>query len=305
MHRLIAVAAVALSACASLAAAPADPCAGTADPCVAIERGDGGTPVIQARVNGQGPFAFVLDTAASSTSLDEDALKRLGAPRDEATEKAQGMGGEFDVRLYRVASVEGGPLVVKDFIAPGVPPPDLDSHPVMGLGGIDLFGDRLTVWQPRKGRVLLAPGGSLPEGSGWTEVKVDWIRPWKVMLPVEIAGAKGWALLDTGAQYTTLNPAYAKAVGLTRESGRLRPGGDIAGLDGKPMALDLAETGPVAIGPWRWPSRTLRIGDLPVFQRLGDPAGPLMILGIDWLQETEFAVDYKSQRVWLRDAQSA
>lgn len=270
--------------------------------CLALERGDAGTPVIQATINGQGLYAFILDTAASGTSVVEEVAARLALPRDAETEKAQGLGGETEIHVYRVADLRAGPLALTDHRAAGLPDFGFESHAVAGLAGVDLFGERLTVWSPATGCVRIGPGGSAPEGDGWTPIQATWTRPWKIMLPVRIGGVDGWGLLDTGAQHTVLNPVYGARLGRVAGSDRVRPGGEIFGVDGRALPLLEADVDAVTIGPWAWPTRSLRIGAMPVFDRLGGADAPLAIIGIDWLADREFAVDYATRRVWLRTA---
>ncbi|ATQ42611.1 retroviral-like aspartic protease family protein [Caulobacter mirabilis] len=267
--------------------------------CLPIERGDGDTPIVLAKVDGQGPFAFVLDTAASGSTVDPALAEQLKAPRDAATETAEGLGGPMDVRLHRIASFQAGPAAIRDFTAPAIPAPAFESHPVRGLAGIDLFGQSLAVWTPNAACVDLRAAGAAP-GDGWRRVEANWIRPWKVMLPIRVGEVEGWGLLDTGAQWTVLNPAFAARLGLQAGSPRLRPAGEISGVDGRPMPLSAAEVSAVSVGAWRWDARTLRTGDLPVFARLGDPTQPLAVIGIDWLKDASFAVDYRDAVVWQR-----
>lgn len=270
--------------------------------CLAFERGDGGTPVIRAHVGEAGPSPFILDTAASGTSIVEAVAERLNLPRDAETETAQGMGGAVDIHVYRIARFTAGPISIAGQLAAGIPDFGFDSHPIAGLAGVDLFEDRLTVWRPESSCVSILPGGGEPEGPGWTPVEAIWTRPWKIMLPVRIAGIDGWGLLDTGAQHTVLNPVFAARLGLTAEAAGVRPGGEIYGIDGRPLPLLEADATDVSIGPWSWPARTLKLGALPVFDRLGEADAPLAIIGIDWLGDRSFAVDYRNQRVWLRAA---
>lgn len=267
--------------------------------CLSFQIGDGNSPVITAKVNGQGPFAFVLDTASSGTTLDASTVARLGLTRDEASEQAQGMGGEFSVRLFRVAAIDTGLISLSDVTVPEIPAPAFDSHDIVGIAGIDLLANRLTVWRPSEGCIDIAPSGQNPSGEDWVETEVDWIRPWKVMLPVKIDGVTGWALLDTGAQKSVLNHSFAEALALTTTSKRLRKGGEITGIDGRPLPLFEADIARAAVGSWTWSTMSVSIGDLPVFSRLGEPVRPLMILGMDWLADRAFAVDYGRQKVWL------
>ena len=266
-----------------------------ADPaCLALERGDGDSPVIRARVNGQGPFAFVLDTASSGTTLDAPRIALLEPPREAAPDQAQGMGGSVSVDLYRHDAVEAGPVHSRDLVVPEIAPPVFDSHDVAGLAGIDLFGDQVAVWRPDQGCVFLKPSGQVDPG--WVSVPVDWQRPWRILLPIRIGAAMGWALLDTGAQHTTVNPAFAAALGLQTEA--LAAGGQITGVDGAPLDLHQTTVPSAQVGGWRWRLVSVKVGALPVFDRLGPQEAPLAILGVDWLGDRAFAIDYGAQKVW-------
>ncbi|HEY0622717.1 retroviral-like aspartic protease family protein [Sphingomonas sp.] len=278
-------------------AAPAH--AQEAPACLPIETGDEGTPIIRARVEGQGPFAFVLDTAASGSTIDPARAAQLGLPRDARAEQAQGMGGGIAVHFHRVRSMEAGPVRLHDAVITAIPAPSFDSHDVAGLAGVDLLADRLTIWAPASGCVRVGAGGTRPAGGRWRPVAAKWLQPWKIMLPLRIGDAGGWALLDTGAQYTTLNPAFARRAGL--DPTRLHAAGSIEGIDGRPLPLLQAEVGAVSLGPWQWKRRTVRVGALPVFDRLAGAGEALAILGMDWLTTEGFAVDYRNQSVWLME----
>ncbi|HWW24953.1 MAG TPA: retroviral-like aspartic protease family protein [Caulobacter sp.] len=256
--------------------------------------------MVEAFVEAHGPFFLVLDTAASGTTLDERTIQDLGLLRDVQTETAQGMGGPRDVRLFRVPSLRAGPRVLRDFTVVEIPAPAFASHPVVGLAGVDLFGSTLAAWNGEGGCVMISSGGAAPAGRGWRRIDARWVRPWKIMLPVQIGGVRGWGLLDTGSQHTVLNPAFAQRLGLTEVSGRLGDGGALEGVDGRSLSLSRAEVGAVRVGLWRWKHRVLRTGDLPVFDRLGHSAAPLAVIGSDWLAGRSFAIDYGAERVWQR-----
>lgn len=289
-HLLIGLLVTAMAAPAARAAT--DPA------CLPIEAGDAGTPIIRATINDRGPFAFVLDTAASGSTIDPVRASELALPRDPQTGEAQGMGGGIAVRFHRIRSMRAGPLALENAAVPVLPAPDFESHDVAGLAGVDLLAGKLTVWTPGTGCVRVVPSGRRPGPGNWQQVSVQWIQPWKIMLPIRIGEVQGWALLDTGAQYTTLHPAFAARIGLHAD--RLRPSGSITGIDGRELALSEGEVRAVTIGPWRWRARMVRVGPLPVFDRL-QAAGPLLaILGMDWLGPEGFAVDYGTRAVWLR-----
>lgn len=266
--------------------------------CLPIETGDGSRPIVMAKVKGAGPFAFVLDTAASGTTLDKRIIKRLGLVRDPA--RAQEMGA-LTPRLFQLPSIEARALSLSNIVASEAPAPKFESHDVVGRTGVELLEGWLTVWRSGTGCVGLTPPGERPQGEGWVETAVDWVQPWQIMVPVRIGAVEGLALLDTGTQRTVLNPAFAAALGLTKASGRLRPGGVISGLSGSPEPLWYAEVSGTVIGPWTWDRGTVNIADLAVFSHLGDLKRPLMVLGMDWLARRSFAIDYGTRTAWLRE----
>ena len=262
--------------------------------CLMLERGDGDSPVIRAWVNDQGPFAFVLDTASSGTTLDAPRVALLHPPREPAPDQAQGMGGAVQVDLYRIAAFDTGPVRMRDFVSPEIDPPAFESHDIAGLAGVDLFGEAMAVWRPAQACVSERPSGAAD--ADWILVPTDWQRPWRILLPVRIGATTGWGLLDTGAQHTTLNPAFAAALNIKMDA--LPSGGQITGIDGEPLGLGQAQIDDVEIGRWRWPTTPAKVGALPVFDRLGPSDTPLAIIGIDWLKDRGFAIDYGAQKVW-------
>ena len=268
--------------------------------CLIIDPGSGGSPVITMTLNDTATGHFILDTAASGSTIDDHLIQTLNPTRNTDIEQAQVWGGPTDTRVYRLASLRAGPLELRDVSLPGLPPPQLSSHDISGLAGVDLFGEKLAIWQPDRNCVEISPSGTLPQGEGWTPVQVRWTRAWKIMLPITIEGVPGWGLLDTGAQTTVLNTVFAEQLGLTNETSRLRNGGEMFGVDGHALQLSEAEVGSVTLGPWNWDQRTLKVGELPVFQRLGEIDEPLAIIGADWLHNRGFAIDYGRQKVWLR-----
>lgn len=288
-------AAVLLGGCASAPAGESACAAPEAFQEIALERGDGMSPVIRATVNEAGPFAFVLDNGASGTTLDPATTERLGLPRDAATETAQGLGGPTDVRLYRARSIRAGGLEVKDAIVPAVPAPDFDSHDIVGLAGVDLMGARTILWD--LGAMRIAHGAAPPTAPAcWTPVASDWVRPWKILVDVEIGGVAGKAMIDTGLQKTTMNRVFARALGLDKTMTR---SDGVSGLDGRSIDTFRAVAPRATMGPWTFENASIEIADLDLFNRLDDAAAPRMVLGADWLAGKRFAIDYAGQRVWL------
>jgi predicted aspartyl protease len=91
-------------------------------------------------VNGQGPFQFVIDTGADRTVISTELAERLGLP-DAGKARLHAMGGERDVRIVAIDSVQVSTNTVRDVRAAALPARNLGAD---GLLGIDsLKGQRI------------------------------------------------------------------------------------------------------------------------------------------------------------------
>jgi predicted aspartyl protease len=249
------------------------------------------------RINGAGPFAFVLDTGAGGTSFTPSVAASLNLPVDGAAEQAGGLGGSIDIHLHRVDAIEVGPFSMRDVTLAALPGPTFESHPVIGLAGIDLFKDQVIWWDLGAMRAHAAHTGQMVQDrSCWQQIEANWMRPWRVLLPVSVNGVEGMAMLDTGAQQTIINASFAEALAL---GARMEPDGEITGVDGNPVPLMRGQIDNAQIGPWRWDNRELHVAELALFGRMGAPSEHFMLLGMDWLDGRRFAIDYGTEEVWL------
>lgn len=68
-----------------------------------VVNNNGGTLVfVPVRVNGNGPYEFVLDTGSSNSSVDRSLVRRLGLPRTGRQHRVQGATGSGVVPVVRV-----------------------------------------------------------------------------------------------------------------------------------------------------------------------------------------------------------
>ena len=68
-----------------------------------LVRGNGGTLVyVPMKVNGRGPYEFVLDTGSSNSSVDRSLVRRLGLPRTGQQHPVQGVTGSGLVPVVKV-----------------------------------------------------------------------------------------------------------------------------------------------------------------------------------------------------------
>jgi predicted aspartyl protease len=68
-----------------------------------VVRGNGGTLLyVPMRVNGHGPYEFVLDTGSSNSSVDRSLVRALGLPRTGQMHPVQGVTGTGLVPVVKV-----------------------------------------------------------------------------------------------------------------------------------------------------------------------------------------------------------
>jgi predicted aspartyl protease len=67
-----------------------------------VNSGDGTLVFVPVRVNGRGPYEFVLDTGSSNSSVDRSLVRRLGLPRTGQQHRVQGVTGSGVVPIVKV-----------------------------------------------------------------------------------------------------------------------------------------------------------------------------------------------------------
>ncbi|MCO5996409.1 retropepsin-like aspartic protease [Actinoallomurus rhizosphaericola] len=77
-----------------------------------IHSGDGTLLFVPVRVNGTGPYDFVLDTGSSNSSVDRSLVRRLRLPRTGQEHRVQGVTGSGLVPIVKIRrwTIGGVPL---------------------------------------------------------------------------------------------------------------------------------------------------------------------------------------------------
>lgn len=180
--------------------------------------------VVPVGINGNW-VRLVVDTGAERTTIAESVANRLGLPRNARyTTRALGVGGATtttDVAVDRL--VLGGVHFPLQRIAVGTfrlqTSHGLNADGLLGADvllafdmDIDVPAGKLTLYHARR-----CPDGRPP----WPEpaVEITGIRSRKdrLLVPFELDGAGGMAILDTGAQRNVLGPDMARRLGLNSQ----------------------------------------------------------------------------------------
>ncbi len=130
---------------------------------------DARRPVIEARINGKGPFRFILDTGASGSVLNDDLTQELGLPVIGKTR----IGDPSNPEALEVDRVRIDTLTIGDAVLSGVsavswkPPAVMRQHggDVRGVLGLSVLSDCLVTFDYANDRLILELG-ELPPADG-------------------------------------------------------------------------------------------------------------------------------------------
>jgi predicted aspartyl protease len=172
-------------------------------------------------LNGHGPYPFIVDTGSHDTLVDVALARRLRLISASAASGLHGCDGPQKAVSVRLSA---GPFVfgqdrqvlVTDLASPYAPLVGILGADVLssfGVDRIDYQAQTLTVPSP-------AADGAAPASlSAGTTHRIRLSPSGNYQLMTATAGkARGRLLLDTGAQGTTITPAFARQAGLSKAS---------------------------------------------------------------------------------------
>lgn len=133
-----------------------------------------GEVVVRARVNGLGPFAFLLDTGSSHSAVSEELARAVGAPTVARTVVTSPIGEEVRP-VVRLETVQLGPVAASPVLASLVRGHALDRHRIIqGLIGQDVLKDRRYTLDFLHRRVAWHDGAVVPAGG--CRLPLRWMR---------------------------------------------------------------------------------------------------------------------------------
>ena len=267
-----------------------------------------GRIVVEARVNGQGPYGFALDTGSSITVIFEELRSELAlepVPGIKVLIHGAVASGKFDLleidRLEVGREVWPAPRIVS---LPGV---TAAGDRIGGVLGIN-FLRRYAVGFSSGERVirLFAPDLVARRAyRGWASIPLD-LEPIGesgaalYFIDIDIDGSPVRALFDLGAGLNMLNRPGARLLGVARP--KLRHDELFSGALGtKPIVSRLAAKEVTTAGI-RWRNEVFSIADLEVFEAFRLRDSPAAILGAGLFTQRDFIIDFARNRLLVKVA---
>lgn len=264
--------------------------------------------VVAARVNGQGPFTFALDTAASISVVFDDVagdLKLEPVSGDVVMIHGLVASGEFP--LLRVDQLSVGSEVWDDPLLASLPGETVASTGIDGILGVD-FLRRYTVGFSTRDQVMrLYPPDLLDRDSywGWTSVPLKLLtigdtQTALYFFDIEVGGLSMPAVFDLGAGLNMMNWAAASSLGIDPVD--LRDEKQVSGaIDSTPVAARIRAR-EVTTGDIRWRNEEFLVAELAIFTTLMRGATPCAILGAGLFTQRDFIIDFARNRLLIKTA---
>jgi hypothetical protein len=258
-------------------------------------------PFVDVTINGQGPFAFIVDTGSSQTTVSATTAERLQLPGVGAG-TGEGAGeAALAFPVVRVRTLAVGPVSLGALDTPAF---DVDvlsramgfAH-FDGVLGVELFRDRVVTLDVAARTLRIDDPDTFrpPDGAARVPFRLD--QNGMPLVEARVQGEAGVFQVDTGDRFSvTLFGAFWRANGLDARLGPLvdamtgyGSGGPIRARVGRAAAFSIGGV-PVAS-----PVTRLSLQQAGAFTR-GDRAGSI---GMGVLQRFSVSFDYRHHVMWL------
>ena len=256
---------------------------------------------VEVFINGQGPFAFVVDTGADRSALSTTLAARLGLEAGR-TVMLHGVGGSALTPTAKVPLMVAGDSRMKDSELPVLPPERLG---VDGLLGVDMLDDRNVIMDFRRKRLEVRRSTSLSSvRSSAREVSVlaDARFGRLAVANARVGGVRCIAFIDSGSGTSIGNMALAQAI---KARVRRKPDPAMAirliGAAGEATVGELRIVRSIELGALRLSNLPLVLADLHIFDVWDLNSRPAVLLGVDVLRLfSRVELDFGSDRVKFR-----
>lgn len=266
-----------------------------------------GLPVAEVRVEGHGPYRFVIDTAASNTVV-LPALRNVLPITLERRDGQQvnGASGSAEVPMVGIRQLETQGRQFANLTAFDMPPGPVDALQVHGILGADVIAHAILDIDPQAAAWAIRDTAPvLPEGRVSHRVPITLDNARAPRVTVRIDGVTIEAVVDTGARASIVNWRAASLLGLSPTTEGLRQGSPIKGVSSHATANVLHTARELQIGGASIKAPEFRVADLPVFIVVGLADKPAIILGMDQLKHFRTIIDYRGGEMTLIPATGA
>jgi len=251
--------------------------------------------VVTVRIDGEGPFHFLVDTGADSSMVSPGLVRELGlAMRRNGSEQVQGTTG-----IERLPWVLIRRLRVGGIVKHGLRMPVSDSPVMIGLDGIlgmAGFGPVRLVVDFHRREVTIERSNRRILGS-FLKIPARRTVGGLLVIPARVADVPVEAVIDTGSADTFGNGALRKALLRDPKSAMLA---SVYGVTRQVASGGGARAPPIYLGPAAIRNLAVVYSDIPIFSVWHLQHRPALLIGMNVLGTARALIlDYPRARVYL------
>jgi predicted aspartyl protease len=228
------------------------------------------------KVDGQGPFAFIVDTGANQSVISRELAAQLHLPTGPVG-PLNGVAGVLMTETA-VATLDVGGAVRAGVTLSVLPEAGIGAAGMLGLDGLE--NKRITL-DFRAETLRIEAAGRLYRDPNEIALKARRRNGQLTLVDADLDGIPITAFLDSGAQNTIGNLALrARAVGRgDRQWSRI----PILSATGQTIMAEIADLPHLRIGTLRLPNWPVAFADLHTFRMWNLTERPAILIGVDIL----------------------
>lgn len=252
---------------------------------------------VEVKINGEGPYKFVVDSGADTSAVSTALAARLGLP-DGRKAMLHGVTESKVVEQVWVDELQLGPTVTTDLEVPVLEERDMGGDGMIGLD--TLVNQRLMLDFEER---LISIDDDLDDrryegvvGNGVIVVTGRLQRGQLILTEVAAGRQKVDAVVDTGSEVTIGNRALRDKLIKGRKKGFETI--KVYGVTGKAMEIEFTVIPNLRLGPIILQNVPVAFADVPPFSVFGMEKRPALLLGTDLMENfRRVSLDFRDRKV--------
>jgi predicted aspartyl protease len=231
------------------------------------------------KVNGQGPFDFLVDTGSNRTVISRELAATLALPPGRKVLMHESV-GQDEVTTVVIDHLAIGNRVIDHIEAPALAAKDLGA---VGMLGVDALRNLHVVMDFKAMRMSSSASRAETFDSHTIVIRGHNHLGQLILVNAKIRGVPISVIVDSGAQLSIGNPALLKLL-TGRAASRAPPAtAEIISVTGRKMTVELDQIAEAQVGGILIRNMPLAFAQLPLFDHIGLTNDPALLLGMDVL----------------------
>jgi hypothetical protein len=262
-----------------------------------------GRVVVPVKINGKGPFRFIVDTGANHSTISPELVRVLGLTPSTTSMTLDGITGTAQVSYVSVEQIQTGDLTIQDTVLPVVWAPVMaGADGILGAAGMS---QKSLLIDFQRNSVIVASHVESNARAKAIKVHAALVTNGLLVVNTLVGNVPTLAIIDTGAERTLGNIALRDALKQHSRPGR----GFVAKLTTVYGATTEVESGEIqaaptiSFGSLRMTDVAVVYGNFHIFKVWNMQDKPALILGMDVLGTVaSLNIDFKNKDLYVASA---